>query len=77
MEKKRRRIRIKNRIILGSVYLSIIVFVLSALCIDSDSWIPTIVCGVCELWVAFILICNLPKKGEKKHGKVSSQKDAA
>lgn len=64
---RRKKIRIKNRIIVGSVYLSIIVFVLSALCIDSDSWIPTIVCGVSEAWMAFIFICNLPKKGEKKH----------
>lgn len=68
MEKRKRRIRIKNRLIIGSVYLSVIVFVLSALFIDSESWIPTIVCGVSEFWIAFIFICNLPKKGEKKHG---------
>lgn len=73
---RRKKIRIKNRIIVGSVYLSIIVFVLSALCIDSDSWIPTIVCGVSEAWMAFIFVANLPKKhkkGEKKNVKSCSE----
>lgn len=70
MEKRKKKIRIKNRLIIGSVYLSIIAFVLSALCIDSESWIPTIICGVSEAWMAFIFVCNLPKKqkGDKKNG---------
>ena len=76
MDKRKRKIRIKNRLIMGSVYLSVIVFVLSALCIDSESWIPTIVCAVCEAWLLFILICNLPKKqkGEKKNVNNSVEK---
>lgn len=74
---RKKKIRIKNRLIIGSVYLAIIVFIVSALFIDSASWIPTIVCGVSEAWMAFIFVANLPKKGEKKHGKISSQKDAA
>lgn len=69
MDKRKKRIRIKNRLIIGSVYVSVIVFVLSALCIDSQSWIPTIICGVCEAWMGFILYCNLrkPQKGEKRN----------
>lgn len=66
---RKKKIRIKNRLIIGSVYVSVIVFVLSALCIDSQSWIPTIICGVCEAWMGFILYCNLrkPQKGEKRN----------
>lgn len=74
---KRKKIRIKNKLIIGSVYLAIIAFVISAMFIDSDSWIPAIVCIVSEIWITFILIANLPRKGEKKRDKDKSFRDAA
>lgn len=75
---RKKKIRLKNRLIIGSVYLSVIVFVLSALCIDSESWIPTIVCVACEAWMIFILYCNLRKptqKGEKRN-EIKNQEDS-
>ena len=75
---RRKKIRIKNRLIIGSVYVSVIIFVLSALCIDSENWIPTIICGVCEAWMIFILYCNLRKpsqKGEKRN-EIKNQEDS-
>lgn len=75
---RKKKIRIKNRLIIGSVYVSVIVFVLSALCIDSASWIPTIICGCCEAWMGFILYCNLRKpsqKGEKRN-EIKNQEDS-
>ena len=74
---RKKKIRIKNRLIIGSVYVSVIVFVLSALCIDSQSWIPTIICGVCDAWLLFILYCNVrkPQKGEKIN-EIKNQEDS-
>lgn len=42
--------------------IALVVWVLSVCCIDSDSWIPFITCGVSELWLLLMTIANMPRE---------------
>lgn len=49
-----------------SIVVNIVVFVLSACCVDSESLVPTIICFISSAWLLLILFANTRgrKKGE-------------
>lgn len=55
------RRKMKGFIFEGMNYLMALVFILSALAVDSESWIPTILCGVSALWL--LLATYIEEKG--------------
>lgn len=41
--------------------IAIILMILSACALDSDSWVPTIICAISGAWLVLITIANTPK----------------
>ena len=48
----------KNKILKAINYIMAIIFLLSICLLDSDTWIPCIVCFVCEIWFAIFVFAN-------------------
>lgn len=46
----------KTKVLKTITVIALVVLVLAACCVDSDSWIPSIVCLVCEAWLTLMLI---------------------
>ena len=59
--------RTHNNILITITIIAIILAFLAAMSLDSGTWIPTVILGVCVGWLALFCIANLPKveKGEK------------
>lgn len=55
------------KILKALTIMATIIMLLSACAIDSDSWIPYIVCGISSAWLVFMTIANMPK-GSDGHG---------
>lgn len=49
------------KILKGITKLCIIVGLISACCLDSESWLPKIICLVCSVWLLLIAVANTPK----------------
>lgn len=49
---------IKNKILKATAWIMGILFLVSACALDSDSWIPHIVCMVSLLWLALFAYAN-------------------
>lgn len=60
------RRKMKGLILKGMNYMMALVFVLSALAVDSASWIPTILCGVSALWLLLATYIAEQKKIESE-----------
>ena len=52
------RPKTKNRILRTITAIAGILAFLSILCLDSESWIPSIVLGVCMAWLGLFLLAN-------------------
>ena len=48
----------KKKVLVTINYIAVFLFMLSACALDSDSWLPYIVCVVCEVWFFLMLIAN-------------------
>ena len=48
----------KNRILKGITITSVIMAILSIMCLDSDSWIPVIVLGISVAWILLFSVAN-------------------
>ena len=55
---KRRVFKMKNKILKAINFIVAIIFLLSICLLDSDTWIPCIVCFVCEIWFAIFVFAN-------------------
>lgn len=49
------------KILKALTIVAVIVMLISACAIDSDSWIPYIVCGISNAWLVLMTIANMPK----------------
>ena len=54
MNRKRR----KNRRLKITTWIAGVGAIMSACCLDSDSYIPIAVCAVCTLWLSLFAIAN-------------------
>lgn len=52
------RIRRKNKILKVSAVTAIAVGILAAMCLDMDSWIPTIILAICVGYLTIFAIAN-------------------
>jgi|GEM_PF-2495465 len=50
--------KIKNFILKTITYFAALLFLVSACAVDSPSWIPTIVCCVCMIWLTLFAYAN-------------------
>ena len=50
--------KMKNKILKTINFIVAIIFLLSICLLDSDTWIPCIVCFVCEIWFAIFVFAN-------------------
>ena len=57
----RRRNTIKNAIIKTITTIAVIVALLDACCLDSNSWIPIVVLWICIVWICLVAVANFPK----------------
>ena len=48
----------KNKVLKAINFIVAIIFLLSICLLDSDTWIPCIVCFVCEIWFAIFVFAN-------------------
>lgn len=48
----------RKKILKTSVYIAIAGLMVSMCCLDSNTIIPMIVCGVCGFWLVFMSIAN-------------------
>ena len=48
----------KNRILKTTTVIMAVLFLLSASAIDSNTYIPHIVCAISEAWIVLFLIAN-------------------
>ena len=48
----------KNKILKAIAYIAGTLWIISACAIDSESWIPTIVCAVCTAYLALFSYAN-------------------
>lgn len=49
------------KILKALTIIAIITFILSGCCLDSESYIPMIACGISGAWLVLIVIANTPK----------------
>ena len=56
----------KTYILAPSIPISALTVIISICMLDSESWIPTIVCTVSLLWLLMVLVINDPAKDMKK-----------
>lgn len=56
----------KTYILAPSIPISAITVIITICMLDSESWIPTIVCTVSLLWLLMVLVINDPAKDMKK-----------
>lgn len=54
----RRKGRIKNRILKTVTWVAVIVGLYSACAVDSQSWVPVIVCVACLSWIGIFTYAN-------------------
>lgn len=47
-----------NNLIKAITIVAVIMAILSALCLDSESWIPVIVLAICSGWLLLFTIAN-------------------
>lgn len=50
--------KIKNCILKGTAMLASVTFIMSACCLDSESWLPFILCMVSMTWLAVFAYAN-------------------
>lgn len=48
----------RNKILKAVTTVAAVAFIVSGCCLDSQSWLPHIICGVSLLWLALIVIAN-------------------
>lgn len=48
----------KNKILNTINFIVAIIFIISGCMLDSDTWIPYIVCFICEIWFAIFVFVN-------------------
>ena len=48
----------KNKILKTINCIMAIIFLFFACLLDSDTWIPYIVCGICTIWFVLFVIAN-------------------
>ena len=48
----------KNNILKGSIYIAVILELISACALDSESIIPMIVCLICAVYMLLIVVAN-------------------
>ena len=58
MNPKKKR---KNRILKSLLAISVVGCFLSGLALDSDSWIPIVVCGICATYLLIFTLANVPR----------------
>ncbi len=56
----------KLYILAPSIPISALTVIISICMLDSESWIPTIVCTVSLLWLLMVLVINDPARDKKK-----------
>nr|DAS45637.1 MAG TPA: hypothetical protein [Caudoviricetes sp.] len=49
----------KNIIINTINALTMIIFIISALCVDSETWVPMIICAICLGWWLLFCVANI------------------
>ena len=54
--KRRKR---KNKILKATTYIAIFGALISGCCLDSKSYIPMIILGICLLWISLIALANM------------------
>lgn len=55
----------RNKILKAVTTVAAIAFIVSGCCLDSQSWLPHIICGVSLLWLALIVIANREALNER------------
>lgn len=50
--------KMKNKILKTINFIVAIIFIISGCMLDSDTWIPYIVCFICEIWFAIFVFVN-------------------
>ena len=48
----------KKKVLKGSIYLAVIMELVSACALDSESFIPMIICIICAAYLALIVLAN-------------------
>lgn len=51
-----------NNLIKAITIVAVIMAILSALCLDSESWIPVIVLAICSGWLLLFTIANCTER---------------
>lgn len=64
LRKKRKRQQLKDKVLVALFIINIVLVFISILCLDSRSWIPTIVCGCGSLYLLAFTYANTPKGDE-------------
>ena len=49
----------KNKILKGSLYITVILEIISACALDSESIIPMIVCDICTAYLVLLVAANV------------------
>ena len=57
-ENQKRKLKLKNRILKSITYVMAFIFIFSVCLLDSDTWIPYIVCFICMIWFVLFIIAN-------------------
>lgn len=50
--------KMKNKILKTITILAGVLMFISICCLDSESWIPAIVLGICMAWLGLFLLAN-------------------
>lgn len=58
LKKKRKKQQLKDKLLIASLIVSVVLCGLSMMALDSVSWVPTIVCGCSLLYIAAFLYVN-------------------
>lgn len=48
----------KNKILTTITKIMALVFIVCACALDSDTYIPHIICAICEVWFVLMLVAN-------------------
>lgn len=50
--------KVRQKIIKVITWIAAVMFVLFATALDSGTWIPAIVCGICGAWLFLVVLAN-------------------
>jgi hypothetical protein len=58
-ERRMKRRKRKNKILKATTYIAIFGALISGCCLDSKSYIPMVILGICLLYISLIALANM------------------